>query len=136
MNLNRALRLVVLVVLIALALSAVAYAQEGVTETLPTDLGDLKTPAGLSIVVVIVVGLLKRAGKFGKWMQEAPLNSFGVSLGVAGVILGLLYILEYFGMWETAQGFWLNFGVMWSVSQGFYNVQKVATKTTRAALDT
>ena len=132
---KHALRIVVLVTLITLVLGTVAFAQEGVTESLPTDLGDLKTPAGLSVIVVIVVGLLKRAGKFGEWMQEAPLNSFGVSLAVAGVVLGGIYLIEYFGVWDIAQGFWLNFGVMWTVSQGFYNVQKVATKTTRAMLD-
>lgn len=132
---KHALRLVVLVTLITLVLGTVAFAQEGVTESLPTDLGELKTPAGLSVIVVIVVGLLKRAGKFGEWMQAAPLNSFGVSLAVAGVILGGIYLIEYFGVWDIAQGFWLNFGVMWTVSQGFYNVQKVATKTTRAMLD-
>lgn len=136
MWLKHVLRLTVALVLISLVFGVVAYAQDdSIPESLPSDLGALKTPAGLSVVVVVIVGLLKRAGKFGEWMNEAPLNSFAISLAVSGVILGAIYLIEYFGVWDMAEGFWLNFGIMWSVSQAFYNVQKVATVTTRAALD-
>lgn len=133
---RKTLRLIVLVVLLALMLGIVAYAQDdSISESLPTDLSDLKAPAGLSVVVVVVMGLLKRAGKFGEWIQGSPMRGFGMSLAVGGVVLALVYLVEYFGVYDIAQGFWLNFGVMWSVSQAFYNTQKVATTGVRAALD-
>lgn len=130
----RVLRMVVVLVLLALLLTALpAFAQ--VEEPLPTELKDLATPGGLGVVVVVVVGLLKRLssekhgwiGKLGDWLNAGGLNPFLASLVVAGLFLGIVQAIAYFGVYDLAQGFWSNFVVAWGVSQAFYNTQKAAS---------
>jgi len=133
--------LAVLVLLFSLALSITAFAQ--VEEPLPGELKDLAAPAGLGVVVVVVVGLLKRlnsekhgtVGKFGDWLNAGGLNAFLVSVIVAGIVLGVVQLIIYFGVYDQAQGFWANFVVAWTVSQGFYNLQKAGTTGVKMALE-
>lgn len=125
---------VLLVVLALFMLPAVALAQ-GVDDSLPTNLDDLLGPAGLGVVVVIVMGLLKKAGKLGEWITKNSLNGFAMSLAVAGVILGAVHLVKYLGVYDYAQNFWLNFGVAWAVAQVWYNIQKAGSSGYRAMLN-
>jgi len=127
-----ALRIVALALLLCLGVVTVAHAQ--VEEELPGSLNDLRLPAGLGVVVVTAVGLLKRAGKVGEWINSNSLHGFAVSLAVAGIVLAGIHLIEYFDLYELAQGFWANFVIAWSVAQALYNTQKVGTKGIRQAL--
>lgn len=121
------------IVVVLLSMATVALADDATP--LPADLSELATPAGLGVVVVVIVGLLKRAPKVGKWIKADGLHAFAVSIGVAGVVLLIVHLVQYFGIYDLAQGFWANFTVAWGVSQMFYNTQKVGADTVKTVLD-
>lgn len=130
-----ALRVALVIVLLALVLAPVAFAQDGsgVTE-LPANLTDLLAPGGLGVVVTILVGLLKRLnsqsapgilGRFGDWLNASPFNQLVVSLLSALGVIAVVQLILYLGFGNTAQDVWFYFGVAWLTSQGLYNGQKV-----------
>jgi ABC-type glycerol-3-phosphate transport system permease component len=139
---KRLLIVAVLVLLLAMALGvATAYAQ--VEEALPGELSDLLAPTGLGVAVMVTLGLLKRlnserhgsVGKLGDWLNSGSLNQFFASVVIAGIVLGVVQLIIYLGAYEVAQGFWANFVIAWTVSQGAYNLQKAGATGVKALRD-
>lgn len=128
-----------MVLLLLVLVAPAAYALQ-VDEQLPSELSDLILPTGLGTVVMVIVGLLKRlnsekhgkVGRFGDWLNAGGLNQFLISLVVAGIVLGVVQAIIYFGAYEQAQSFWSNFVIAWGVSQVFYNTQKAGAAGIRS----
>jgi formate hydrogenlyase subunit 3/multisubunit Na+/H+ antiporter MnhD subunit len=103
---------------------------------LPPELSMLLTPAGLGVVVVLVVQYLKKLkgqdwkGKVGEWVRaNAFLASVIVAGGIAGIV-SLVYALGYGESAESAYGY-LSLILSWFFAQGIYNTGKAAANNDR-----
>ena len=127
-------KIVVVAVLLFVLMVPVVMAQE--ENALPSDLGELATPAGMGLLITAVLGLLKRLssekhgwiGGLGDWLNADPFNQFLTSIILALVVLGGLWAVDYFGVYDVAGEVWATFVVAWTVSQGLYNGQKAVVK--------
>jgi hypothetical protein len=90
----------------------------------------VRTPAGLGIIVVAIVGLLKRltSAKLPAWMQAVGTfvsnNAMFVSILVALPLSALVFIVGKYNLEAKVGEYFVILALAWAASQSAYALQK------------
>lgn len=93
----------------------------------------VQTPAGLGVLVVAIVGGLKRldSEKAPEWVRPIGAfvvrNAMATSVGVALLLSLIVFLIGEYNLGQYIERYFVIFALAWATSQGGYALQKAGS---------